>query len=182
MAAQAARRSEYAEYSGKAAFAPAFGAAFNGAAAYAEPAVEPQEMPSPAIRAVPRTRAAQKARGISLFSVAGTLLAVALMVFVVLAQINYNEIATDTVRLNAQLDSLTEQERRLEIAFESVIDMKEVERYARDVLGMSNPDANQISIIERHSEDKAEILDAGNKEDSLQGFIRFITSLLEYIR
>jgi branched-chain amino acid transport system ATP-binding protein len=38
------------------------------------------------------------------------------MVFVVLAQINYNEAASETVRLNNRLRTLTEQQRRLEIA------------------------------------------------------------------
>ncbi|MDR0490737.1 MAG: hypothetical protein LBH28_05785 [Oscillospiraceae bacterium] len=178
MAAQAARVIEYA---GNA----AFDAAIDVGALYPEPAIEPQEIPIPAEHTAPRTRAetaTQKARGISLFSILGSIFAASLMVFVVLAQINYNEIASETARLSAQLESLTEQERRLEITFESVIDMKEVELYARDVLGMSKPDPNQISIIENSSQDKAEIIDRNDEEDALRDFGSFISSLFEYFR
>jgi hypothetical protein len=104
------------------------------------------------------------------------------MLFVVLAQISYNEIASETVRLNAQLTELKEQERKLEISFESVIDIKEVERYARDTLGMSRPDADQVAIIQSIPIDRAVIIDSEGEEGILSGLGSFLSSLLDYFR
>jgi len=103
------------------------------------------------------------------------------MIFVMLAQINYNEAAGEIVHLNAQLDRLTEQQRRLEITFESVIDMKEVERYARDERGMSKPEADQVAVIHNVPADRVEILD-GSDEGALQGLGSFVSSLLDNFR
>jgi cell division protein FtsL len=124
--------------------------------------------------------AAKNVPTVSLFAVFGTILAAALMVFVVLAQISYNEVTSETVRLNTQLRSLTEQQRRLEITFESVVDMKMVEQYARDVLGMSPPEADQVAIMMSISLDKAEIVRGVEEESRLRGLGSFLSSLLEY--
>ena len=173
--AQAARAIEYADdlirY-----------AAAGAEPAYAIPDFRPQEAPSPYVRAIPRAKPNVQARGISLFAVFGGLLAAVLMVFVVLAQVSYNEVTVETSRLNSQLERLTEQERRLEIAFDSVINMKEVERYARDVLGMSKPDANQVVVFQGISQDKAEIVAHGNEGGALRDFGAFISSLFDYFR
>jgi len=128
------------------------------------------------------TAGVKATQAVSLFAVIGTLFAGALMVFVVLAQVTYNEIANETVRLNAQYEELTEQQRRLEITFESVIDMKEVERYARDVLGMSRPEADVVAIVYSAPNDKVEILGGAPEEDALSGFGSFISSLLEHFK
>jgi len=119
--------------------------------------------------------------GISVFAVLGTLFVSVLMVFVVLAQINYNETAGETARLSVQLKELTERHRVLELAFESVIDIKEVERYARDELGMSRPDAGQIVVINTTPRDSARVVETG-QERGVQGFGSFIRSLTDYFR
>jgi len=101
---------------------------------------------------------------------------------VVLAQISYNEIANETVRLNAQYEALTEQQRRLEITFESVIDMKEVERYARDVLGMSRPETDVVAIVYVAPNDRVEVLGGASEEGTLRGLGAFLSSLLDHFR
>ena len=153
----------------------------------AEPAQQEQENENIRTRENTHARqrasqvAEQKTMGVSVFAVFGAVLVGVLLVFVVLAQISYAEISAETVRLNAQLEELTEQERRLEIMFESAIDMKEVERYARDTLGMSKPDADQVAMIQAIRADTVEIIDAG-EEDGIGGFTSFISSLLDYFR
>ena len=153
---------------------------------YAEPAIRPEDIPSLEERArrSERARSAVAPQGfrmVSLFAIFGSLLASALMVFVVLAQISYNEIAGETARLSAQFTKLEDQQRRLEITFESVIDMKEVERYARDELGMSKPDADHIAIIRNAQTDKIEVV-ANTQSDPLHEFGAFISSLLAYLK
>ena len=125
--------------------------------------------------------AAQYVPRVSLFAVFGSVFAAALMVFVVLAQISYNEIASETVKLNAQFAVLTEQQRRLEITFESVVDMKEIEQYARDVLGMSNPIGYQSAVIPGATQDRAEVLAIADRS-TLRDFGSFISSLLDVFR
>ena len=128
------------------------------------------------------TEAVEKvAPGISVFAILGTLLVSVLMVFVVLAQINFNETAAESVRLNILLNELSARHRALDLSFESAVDIKEVERYARDELGMSRPDIGQMIIINSTPRDTAMIISSG-EERSLQGFGTFIRSLTDYFR
>jgi cell division protein FtsL len=131
-----------------------------------------------------RARAAEAVRklpGISLFAIVGSITAVTMMVFVILAQITFSQTASEAARLNSQLMALTEQHRRLEIAFESVIDMNEIERYARDVVGMTRPHARQTAIIKSTSSDRGEVL-APPDRGELREFGTFISSLLDHFR
>lgn len=160
----------------------------------AAPAREFPERPAPlpeeaAEQAAPRQRtraeaaaAARTAPVLSMFSILGAFVVCSLMLFAVLAQVNYNEVTSETVRLRAQLDRLVEQERRLEVAFESVVDMKEVELYARDVLGMSRPEGEQVAVIRSNLQDRAEIMGGGEDEGALKGFGAFLQSLMGYIK
>ena len=163
-----------------------YGSAAPAREVFEEPAERPVEIPLSPERTLQRQKAraaaaAQRTGGISLFAVFGSILAAALMVFVVLAQISYNETAAESVRLNAELQALTEQQRKLEIAYENAFDMKEIERYAKDVLGMSKPEADQIAIIHSVPEDKAEVI--GEIETSpLEGFGSFLSTLLGYFK
>jgi len=126
--------------------------------------------------------AAEKAaQGISAFAVLGALFVSVLMVFTILAQINYNETAAESVRLNNHLAELSEKHRALELAFESAIDIREVERFARDELGMSRPDSEQVIFINSTPRDTAMITNF-EEERGLQGFGTFIKSLTEYFR
>jgi hypothetical protein len=83
--------------------------------------------------------------------------------------------------LNILIGELTERQKLLELSFESAVDIREVERFARDELGMSRPDARQTMVIEATPRDIALVLD--NKEErSLQGFGVFLRSLTDYFR
>jgi len=125
--------------------------------------------------------AAKNAPGISFFAVFGFILISVMLMFVVLAQISYNDTTRENARLNAQLAALTEQHRRLEINFESVFDMSEVERYARDVLGMTRPLQSQAQIVVSAPADRAEVL-APPDSGGIRGFGEFLSSLLGYFR
>jgi len=175
MAAEAARVLDYGGSS-------YFGSAVPAEAPYTRPVYRPDD-----VTAAPRERtraqeragvAVQNVPAVSLFAIFGVLLIGVLMVFVVLAQISYNEVAAETVRLNAQLNALSEQQKRLEIAFESVIDIKEIERYARDTLGMARPDADQGAAVRWIATDNAMIIDSTIAENETGGFSSFISSLL----
>jgi hypothetical protein len=59
--------------------------------------------------------------------------------------------------------------------------MKEVEQYARDVLGMSRPDAHQIIVVNSLPGDRAEVIGV-DERGSLREFGSFISSLIDYFR
>jgi len=126
-------------------------------------------------------RAEKTAPGISIFAILGALFVAVLMVFVVLAQINYNETAAESVRLSMHINELSEKHRALELSFESAVEIKEVERFARDELGMSRPDAGQIIIISSTPRDSAIVISQG-EDRGIQGFGNFIRSLTDYFR
>ena len=152
------------------------------------PGYAPQPLDEPFLderrRQRERQKAAEVARSLphlSLFAMVGSVAVAFIMVFVILAQISYNEAATETVRLGSQLRALEEQQRVLMIEFESVMDMKEVERYARDVLGMSKSESGQFAVIASTAGDRAEVL-SGAETGTLRGFGTFLSSLLDYFR
>ena len=124
---------------------------------------------------------AKTAPGISVFAVLGTVFVAILMVFVVLAQINFNETAAESVRLNVLINDLSSRHRELELSFESAVDIKEVERFTRDELGMSRPDSNHVILINSSPRDTAIIM-SSTEERSIQGFGYFLRSLTEYFR
>ncbi|MCL2227849.1 MAG: cell division protein FtsL [Oscillospiraceae bacterium] len=163
----------------------------HGTAAPAKEAFpEEEHRPLESPRAEERARQREKAKAaealqnmpsVSFFAIAGTVIVSTLMIFVVLAQISYNETAVETARLRSQYVALNEQHRRLEVTFESVIDMAEIERYARDVLGMSRPGVNQTGVIQSVSVDRAEVL-AAPPTNVLRDIGAFFSSLLEHFR
>ena len=164
-----------------------YGSAAPAREVFPDAAPRPSEVPDSNDRIRRRERAeeeaaaAQKAPRLSLFAMVGSVFVAVLMIFVLLAQINYNEVAAETVRLNAQLSALSEQHRKLEVTFESVVSMKEIEQYARDVLGMSRPENYQMAVIQNAEGDRAEVLSV-SKGGSLRDLGAFISSLLEYFR
>ena len=123
--------------------------------------------------------AQHKAPSVSVFAVVGFFAVALLMIFVMLAQVNLTEVSRETIRLNSQLETLIEQQRILSITFESVINMDEVERYAKDVLGMSVPDAEQYIVIRSIPSDKVEIFD--NYSEPENGRLQEIGSFLSFL-
>jgi len=159
-----------------------------------EPNTQQKLKPKQAVKAKPvtktnqvtRTKQATKASekpapGVSVFAILGTLFVSVLMVFVVLAQINFNETAAESVRLNILIGELAERQRVLELSFESAVDIREVERFARDELGMSRPDSRHMMVIEAAPRDIALALDS-REDRGLQGFGAFLRSLTDYFK
>jgi len=125
--------------------------------------------------------AVKKVQGISILAVAGTLIIAVLMVIVVLAQVYYNDAVRETVRLNNHLAELSEGHRSLELAFVNAIDIREVERFARDELGMSRPDATQIIFLNSTVRDSAVTVEH-TEQRNVESFMAFLMSLIDYFR
>ena len=162
-----------------------YGSAVPAPREYSDQESWPSEAPLVRERRVAGERTSTReneSKGVSPFAVISALALCIISIFVLLAQINFTEVARETVRLNAQLRELNEQERILEITYESVIDMNKIEQYARDVLGMSQPDAGQAIVIHSTMQDRAEIISDDSRQGGLSGFGEFISTLTEYFR
>ncbi|MCL2408699.1 MAG: hypothetical protein FWC96_03690 [Oscillospiraceae bacterium] len=181
MAAEAARTTGYARTG------YARGLDYGGTSA---PALNPPAIPAPIPqeRAIPVPRPIRKpqqknAYSVSLFAIFGTVIIFVLLIFILLAHVYHTGVLTETGRLNSQMNELLEHERRLEIDFMSRINMVEIERRARDELGMSLPDEGQIIVLQSATpQGRAEVIEAEYEESTWRGFGAFLSSLLEYFR
>ncbi len=162
-------------------------AARGGAAvrpAYA-PEVKPVRRPEENSVKKPARRAArrrQKAYGLSLFAVCGFALVAVMMVFVLLSHIKYNEITSEAAQLQTRLAALTEEERKLKIAYEDAFDVNEVEAYATNVLGMTKPLDSQVATVATAASDKAVVLGTPAEENSRTSIGTFLMSLVSYFK
>lgn len=145
---------------------------------------EENSLRKPVQRTAPKAaQKAQKAYGISLFAVAGFALVTVMMVFVLLAYVKYSEITNDTVQLQARLDTLTAEERKLKIAYEDAFDVNEVASYATNVLGMTKMTDTQVATVDTGAADKAEVV--GTPSDNTvgqSGITTFLMSLVAYFK
>lgn len=157
-----------------------------GYAPFEIPLERPQSIPAarPAVR--PQTRAEQRAKaayGISALAVVGFLIIAVMIVFVLLAYVQYTEVSNETVQLQNQLSELSEAENKLLVAYESAYNINEVKEYATTVLGMVKPTDDQIENVTTASNDKAVVLVSDTKSDGLfAGLTAFFSSLMEYFK
>ena len=150
------------------------------------PAVRP--VPATAPTATPKTaprtsHKTQKAYGVSLYAAAGFVVAIVLIVFVLLAHVRYTEVTNETVKLQSQLTTLNEQERKLKISYENAFDVNQVEQYATQKLGMSKPSQSQIGTISASAKDKAVVADKQNDSTKAnESMGTFLASLVAYFK
>lgn len=146
----------------------------------------PKEMPGDgrqATRRAAQQSKTQKTYGVSLYAVTGFVVVAVLMVFVLLAHVRYAEVASETVKMQTQLTQLTEQERKLKIAYGNAFDVNQVEQYATHQLGMTKPSESQIGSISAKAHDKA-VVGASQKNAPKQSenMATFLASLLVYFK
>lgn len=130
--------------------------------------------------AAPRKVSAQ---AVSPVAVIGFAIAAVLIVFSLFARIQLTAASAECVKLESSLAQLQDQKSKLLIAYESSINLPEIEDYAVNVLGMQKPRSDQVYYISGSVQDKAVVL--GKAAESV-GFVDrvgdFLSSLAEYFR
>ena len=118
-------------------------------------------------------------QSISPVAILGFALAAVLLVFSLMARVQFTVASDTAAQLESQINELTEQKSRLTIAYESALNLTEIEDYAINNLGMQKPHSDQVVYVNGTSKDKAVILsgDSGNS-DSVSDLTR---SLAEYL-
>ena len=134
-------------------------------------------------RARAKAKAAAQGQYVSVFSIAGAVFAVALFVLVIFSYIQLNEISYQSAELKNKISQLTEEETKLQIAYEETFDIDNVEAYATGVLGMTMPSAAQSVDVSSKLEDKAEILkvEDSNSVNVISEIGSMLSSALEYL-
>ena len=100
------------------------------------------------MRPAEREEAAAKDRqGFSVLSLLGVGAAVVLLTMMLLAQIRLTDISDTAAKLESQISQLETERDKLTVEYESVFNLKEVEERAVNVLGMQEPDNEQIFYL-----------------------------------
>lgn len=81
--------------------------------------------------------------------------AACLLIRTLFVRIELTEQNDINVELEAQLNELEEEKRRLQIEYESQIDLAELEEKAENELGMQKPNGSQTIEIDTDTQDKA---------------------------
>jgi len=143
-----------------------------------EPSSAPKKAPSPR-----SSRRAQRYYGVSLSAAVGFAVVAVLLVFVLLAQVKYAEVTSETVALQKTLDQLSEEERKLRIRYEQVFDVNQVAQYATNQLGMTRPVGSQMETISATAKDETVVADAKKRTPrQSENMATFLASLLSYFK
>lgn len=138
----------------------------------------------PVVEEQTKTRVGVKnSQALSPVAVIGLLCSAVLLVFMLMARIQFTKVSDEAVALEQQLSDLNVEQTRLLINYESVFNMTEIEDYATSVLGMQRPRNEQIYYLNSSIPDKAVIIEENdNKKSPTDRFLDLLASIGEYFR
>jgi len=118
-------------------------------------------------------------QSLPLSSIVGFALAAVCLIFSLMARVQFTQVQAETAELQSQLNELMDEKTKLTIAYESSLNLTEIENYAINVLGMTKPHSDQVKYINGISSDKAVVLnsDAENSSTDLRdSFLQYFTN------
>jgi len=127
-----------------------------------------------------RTREAKR-QSVSVFGVLGCMVVMGLLLMIVLSHMQLALISSEMAQLEGQISSLRERGGYLQSAHESAFGLLEVERFAREELGMVDAVRGQMVFIGSGAMgDTAEVLRV--EEESYYGLIEHMSGLIGILR
>lgn len=137
--------------------------------------------------AVVRERAEVSVRSaVSPAIVLGFAVAAIMLCLVLLSYVRLTELSVQAGEVANELTELQTTYTKLRVVYESTFDLEEIETYARDVLGMTTPEAEQINYVDFSTPDKAVILEDTDVVDDAKGIVSgirdFLVSITEYFK
>ena len=115
---------------------------------------------------------------ISPVSILGFACAAVMLVFMLIAKIQLTVITDQAVALESELSSLSLEQNRLLIEYESVFNRSEIEEYAMSTLGMQRPREEQIVYLNSTAPDKAVVLET---DKGTGGFFNELGEMLGFV-
>jgi cell division protein FtsL len=125
----------------------------------------PEESPLNPPRARERERTATRARvrlAVSPAAFIGFGIAAVLLVFSLLGRVQLMQTSDEAVALSDRLAALQDEQSKLLIQYESTFNLTEIEKYAKNTLGMQKARGDQIFYVGGRVSDKAVVI-AENK-------------------
>ncbi len=121
---------------------------------------------------------------IPIASVTGLLTAAVMLVFVILSYVQITEINAAKSTLRTQLSALETEAEQLRVEYAMTFNLKEIEDYAVNTLGMVRMTENGAMAVPSVRTDTGVLLSGGEREESgaLSGLIGYLSSLLEYFK
>ena len=89
------------------------------------------------------------------------LMSAAMLIFSLFTRVELTEINDENLELSHKLDSIREENRRLRIEYEFAQDLDELEKEAKERLGMHSSLERRAQMIDTEPEDKAVVIDNG---------------------
>lgn len=142
-----------------------------------KPAVLPEEKPEPQ-----RKRLVKAKLAISPFALVGMLAVVVLLAMVVYGYVQFYEATNRAGELRTELSSLQEETGKLRSAYESRINLAQIEKRAKE-LGMSQPSVKQSVYLNVAGADHTEVLrvdERGFLEKAIDAISGSFEGILEY--
>lgn len=138
----------------------------------------------PSVEEQTKTRTRVKnGQALSPVAVIGLMCSAVLLVFMLMARIQFTTVSDNAVALEQKLSDLQVEQTRLLIDYESVFNMTEIEEYATSVLGMQRPRDEQIYYLNSSVPDKAEVFEeTDEKKGPLDRLLDMLASIGEYFR
>ncbi|MBP5166779.1 MAG: hypothetical protein ILP09_05925 [Oscillospiraceae bacterium] len=112
----------------------------------------------------------------------GSLCTAVLLVLVLFSYIRLNAVSVESVQLGQEIERLQEENKRLQISYESAFRLEEVEKYAVTELGMVKAETGQVMYINNSQADRAAILGSSGAGGPAEKIVRFFRRLAEYLK
>ena len=126
-------------------------------------------------------RTARRRHGFSPLAMLGSALVVLLLVLSLMAHIRLVSISQHAVEMETQIAALEAERDKLTVEYEAVFNLKDVEDYAVNVLGMQEPREEQIHYLSNvSSADKAVVLTEKSTNVLYLAMEDLIDSLMAY--
>ncbi len=133
------------------------------------------------VREEAREQAAVNGQGISILSVMGAIAAVVLLTMVLLAQIRLTDISDTAAGLERQISALETERDKLTVEYETIFNLKDVEEQAVNLLGMQEPDNEQIFYLTGvASADRAVVITKNDADMFSLGLSDILSSIKAY--
>ena len=142
---------------------------------------QPQEQEREEVLPQARSHARAK-QSVAPAAILGVLIAAAMFVAAIMAQIQLTDLSSERVALEAELAELQTENARLQIAYESAFNLTEIEEYATTKLGMQKPGADQITYIDTSSPDRAVVIRDSSGDSFVDRLSDFLAELGSYFR
>ncbi len=113
--------------------------------------------------------------------IAAVLVFIAIFVVTVLTYINLTETSAEINKLEKRLGALENENKALNIQYESMVDLKAVEKTAIYEYGMSKVSPEQLSYVSLRGEDSVTISESGGGiGEIIPGAFRRLSAFFEY--